>query len=52
MASILALKLFGAEHLLDVLAAVLMCCLQIQQALAQLVHLTLQTLCLTLKLLS
>lgn len=45
-------NLFSAEHLLDMLAAILVCCLQIQQALAQLVHITLQILRLPIELLS
>lgn len=45
-------NLFSAEHLLDMLAAILVGCFQIQQAMAQLVHLTLQILRLPIELLS
>lgn len=47
-----ALSLLGSEHLLDMLAAILVCCFQIKQTLAQFVHLSLQSLCLALKLLA
>lgn len=45
-----ALSLLGSEHLLDMLAAILVCCFQIKQTLTQFVHLSLQSLCLALKL--